>query len=1317
MGKMKKRKTTIQELKESRTGGQVALRGFAYQFLYSCYLILSTNDVNTVFHLEGIEDIDKITVEKNSNKEMHIQLKFSTIKQSAGFLKSVLKNFLEAYLIDKNREFKLVYDFDVANGDLSKILSNKLDSYSNNKWKNVISEIEEENAGWNWRGFSYENFMKVLHFERKKKEELCVEIEKLLIDNYEIMTDNIVMYANALKIRCLEKMEQRGSINKDEVDILIASTTDNISKGTKNPAHGWIRKVIFDYSDIKNTDFDYYEGKKPSFNDILRGLPVEREVLESEIKKSIESNRVTVIKASSGQGKTTLAMKVAYSLREQYSIYQLLWCNDRKEILNIISYFDIRVKMGEKPLIIIDNLDSEFSEWNDLAKLLQENVKYHYKLIITTREDDWYNYSGDISGIKALQVIKLSLEEKEAKEIYEVLSKAGKLHPSIKDWRKSFRMVEKNKLLIEYIYLLTHGEMLAERINSQIVKLNNTDTGKIKCDILRKVCFADICGIRISVNKLIGSLTEKTSKDYGEILKSIENEFFIKIDDDQKYIEGLHPVRSQHIIDRLHEFIELESTALQVVSITDAAYYAKLFAYFPKLIRDKEIFYLELVDNLWQENDLSCYVDALHGVFSGSIMQYYLKNKNIYDDANEHSGLYLIDMELNPFTKFEEIGEDIKTLDKIQEIFQDNENIKYLINLRNNTKKIELEETDIFYLSKALYKRLKFKEMFNTTSDIYSYSVIAYWLIKIDPLFNLSDNISLELLCNTCSKYSIDTLTSLMYTCFLGNRTVYIEYVNNNIESVLKYLRDMTGSLKIYIDKGKNEVYVNYILLPSEIGNGNEESVSRLNYVCKMLPIFSTYCADAIKPNIDILSFCDIPDDAHKTIPLRNLVIGFHREFASLWSKTVLSNYESDSVYDWLEYWFSIRSDIVNIYKDIIVYIEKVLQKKIIIANYVEIKNIKNNFVFPMDRINKKISMEYRYPFEDRPFDEKANLPEGFGKIKRDFFQSIVNFNNQFLGLLSKDKDKSRLALINLHNAILKIEIMQEYFGCMHFEHKILVKENQELCINEKNIYQELIDICMYYKEHAPNKYFNKFQVKTWNKKIREDKLIAAENALKELVHKYYVSFPYKDYFEDVLSYYPIMIKNFNIFDINECLNMLKLCIPFAELEYTYLIVIFYDENSIVKENGLKIPKTYLKTLRESIESGEDKFEETRFSNPLPVEITTSIMSCFEGKYFIEKNTIDNSKLEHISELLWAISKSRQILMGDEDKEYLFKLEYEYKRNVEDILRSIKGSITNDKYLFIENLCKEVFKGAIFLDSEISKFYEYLISSADIKLV
>ena len=33
-------KESIQELSNSRNGGQVALRGYSYQFLYSCYLML-----------------------------------------------------------------------------------------------------------------------------------------------------------------------------------------------------------------------------------------------------------------------------------------------------------------------------------------------------------------------------------------------------------------------------------------------------------------------------------------------------------------------------------------------------------------------------------------------------------------------------------------------------------------------------------------------------------------------------------------------------------------------------------------------------------------------------------------------------------------------------------------------------------------------------------------------------------------------------------------------------------------------------------------------------------------------------------------------------------------------------------------------------------------------------------------------------------------------------------------------------------------------------------------------------------------------------
>jgi len=108
-------KASIQDLQASRDGGQIALRGFTYQFLYSCYLILSEPDPNTVIHLEGIEDIDQIKYGHSSKNITHIQLKYSTKKQDASFLKDVLKSFLEAYLLDnKIRSFKLVYDFPVA---------------------------------------------------------------------------------------------------------------------------------------------------------------------------------------------------------------------------------------------------------------------------------------------------------------------------------------------------------------------------------------------------------------------------------------------------------------------------------------------------------------------------------------------------------------------------------------------------------------------------------------------------------------------------------------------------------------------------------------------------------------------------------------------------------------------------------------------------------------------------------------------------------------------------------------------------------------------------------------------------------------------------------------------------------------------------------------------------------------------------------------------------------------------------------------------------------------------------------------------------
>ena len=295
----------------------------------------------------------------------------------------------------------------------------------------MISDIRCNNPSWNWSLYDFDQFISRLSFKKVEKSALAAAIEKALVQTYEITTDNISLFANSIKILCFEKMEQRSYVTKAEVDAQIQSVRIDISKGPQNPAHSWIRKLDYTKAGLDG-GLSFYEGKKATPEDIVSGVPVERPGLEKEVIHSVDENTVTVMKASSGQGKTTLALRVAYILRDEYIPYQLLCCDEIKELGNIVQYFKARIQLGEKVLILIDNLDQHFCQWNRLTSLLQSELHCHYKLIVTSREIDWYHYSGDLSNIQSVNVIKPVLEEKEAIEMFRRFKEAKQLHPSIK---------------------------------------------------------------------------------------------------------------------------------------------------------------------------------------------------------------------------------------------------------------------------------------------------------------------------------------------------------------------------------------------------------------------------------------------------------------------------------------------------------------------------------------------------------------------------------------------------------------------------------------------------------------------------------------------------------------------------------------------------------------------------------------------------------------------------------------------------------------------------------------------------------------------
>lgn len=206
-------------------------------------------------------------------------------------------------------------------------------------------------------------------------------------------------------------------------------------------------------------------------------------------------------------------------------------------------------------------------------------------------------------------------------------------------------------------------------------EIGRNETGSIKFELLRQVCFADVCGIRLSTKKLLRSLAPRTVYDIGQILKSMADEFLVHISRDGDYIEGLHPVRSRHIVEYLHEYYPLEETAYNITKLADLQDFSVLFSHYPEFAFDKESFYSDVVNEWWNLEDLKCFVSAIRGTFSGCVMQYFRNNEELFNEANNQGGLFVIATEVCPFAQFREIDESVQTLEQMREIMPKNENV------------------------------------------------------------------------------------------------------------------------------------------------------------------------------------------------------------------------------------------------------------------------------------------------------------------------------------------------------------------------------------------------------------------------------------------------------------------------------------------------------------------------------------------------------------------------------------------------------------------------------------------------------------------
>lgn len=1261
------KKNTVDFIESTRTGGAIALSGFEYQCLYSCYTLLQyLNSETNYIRFEGIEDIDTY-ISKEEETIHHIQVKYSQDKQDASYFKSILKNYLEVYLCDQDntsRFFTLIYDFDIANGNFSKLVkrknNDKLDKSANKYWLGMIDTIRSETAGWNWDGFDFEAFLLQLQFKRVRRNSLINLISSALIERFEISTGNEILYARSLFYLCFSKMRARETVSTVDFMEYILFVKDEINKGAINPAVHWLAPIDFEQIG-PSTDDAYYEGKKADPSDIIAGLPIHRPIIEADIKKSIYENTITVIKSSSGQGKTTLAWQIAHDLKEQYDTYHLTWCLDTKELDYIVEYIRSRIKVGEIPIILIDNLDIQLKEWNYLAQLLQQKIGVNYKIVITSRETDWYTYSGDQSNLRNIRVINIALDPEQAKDIYGVLNQKGKVHPNIKNWNSAWEQIDGRGLLIEYVYLLTHGEALADRIASQMRQIEAQPDREVKFDILRKVCFSDTIGIQLSSDKLASYYAHRRNVDISSIMRGFENEFLICQTKETIYISGLHPVRSQHLLDFLHKFSSKTDTVLELLDIIDDAFVSKLYANLPAYISDgKEEFYKGLIEKT-ADKSYRYFVNAIQGLFSGSVIKYFQRNWHLFDEANIHGGLLLFLNEINPYAKFEKFDIEIKTLAEMKRIVPDDKNVAYLNSLVDKIEAFSVKESDYYIYAYYLHKTLV-----NQTLKIITdgFSDLVYWLINIEDSLNILSLALMDQIWGKRKEWTLQSLANLMISWYLAEEQTFRDYISANKVNIIHYLKVETNSVVLQEEQANNSIHVEYLLLPNKQSIANQESVNRLNLICRFLPIYDFYSASAIRPKADFLENLNAPDDSSKNMPRRNLIISFHQEFAKIWGDTISSNYEAPTVFDWLNHWFELRRYIVALWKKNVALLDKYLNRK----------KLSNNFLGEIDLLKEKViklqRLEYSYPRQNRPFEKKNSTPQELSHIKTRYFSYVRNYIEQMNGLFQKEEKTSRLAIVNLREARNKLKEMQSFFEKVAKQAGYYINAYFKLETDEELWLDKLLAYNLYHLEHKNNILLLPKQLDNW----MTSKNVQLMYNIRQAIENFELStvkfqYPSSRIDHGTLFTLPLIGEDIDVTNDQIAAELITSLIPIVDFEVDFVIIMMPGAiERTVKPLAMRISKDFLSKFKKVLEEDDASYIENA-SPPLPFEVGEHHIGVFPQELVIEETHADKS-LENYDMFyakLWEYAQLTKHLDQPNEQAYLAEMQDITRKEIDNL--------------------------------------------------
>lgn len=999
-----------------------ALRGYRTQFLYSLHYILSSFSKDLVFRLEGEEDLD--VLDGSGQLLYAIQLKnLGKPITLSDILSEHKTSFIKRFLAKYSDAIPIL----VSYGEISEELKNW------EKHKDTISKKEETTLKkYKITTYDWKLVKSKTRFIEINEEEIAKETEKIFKSKFPEV-DPIPTIEFLLNwLQYIAEKQQPITTNDfySKIQDFAKYITERVAV---HNLHGIVltplHKISTENANHTLLEKEFYNATVTKYEHILLGLDVNRTNYLETVKNELKENNIIVLKGASGQGKTALLYSYVHNYANDWLSYELNIQQDAITTQQSIQAIASISKKLEVPTVFVINVNPNSTEW---LQIIKESAHLnHIRFLVAIRNEDWYRASA--IGVEfEHKEIDLSLSKEEAEIIYAKLNERNKI-THFTDFEQAWIQIGDNAPLLEFVYSITQGSSLQNKLKQQIQQLvKETNQGRNpEIEFLRIMSLADSLGAKIDAFKLDSSI------DYKFTIEKLENEYLIKKSSDRKYIQGLHLIRSQKLVEILFdEFTTYkEDYAYKCIPLIDEKdLYLFLLQMFHLEILKPNQFLADLnskaIATSWSE-----YASILKSFIWQGTKNYVENNRKVIDESRTICGdAWML------FTDFT-FGSNYDAIEMLDAIKLDDERKGRI----NDINRRLLSKQNVFNLATEVINKFDFpKGVPSTIFEWKSFGEALFWVKNIPnpkeklPLFEES---RFESAFRNMDSKSLSKLMLGMYSYSMEMDIIRKKYVDIFIEQI-KSEFDI-----IHISIDENEVNVHYIvdILKKDVERSTSDFiVGILNIIRTALPDKKQFNSQGYGHRLQTLAI-DI-DATHKTIRIENMPL---EEWVSI-NSSIIKLYEYQlRPKDWIEYTNLLNQWEISIKGKINEFNTSFGELFKYNVNYMPVVPIMQNVLFEISESVKApkfiVDPLGIYGVEKKGSTNESEMEKRNRKMKSKyelFFKSVSDFRGNIESfiqqsastLYSKVKSKTdkehvhdenieRLSQINLYNAIERLQV------------------------------------------------------------------------------------------------------------------------------------------------------------------------------------------------------------------------------------------------------------------------------------------------------